>query len=154
MLDFQSPSSEGEEGERKRKRFPLLTMLVALIVLSWRLILIFRHGNMMWWILMERIVPYLWIGQSIHRTFLTQSSMFLHVQFFVLISSWLIEWLMIWLICALGWCGSCGGKYANDWRLKIVGSYSIFPICAPLDELDMQWSFLSVFCLDFSWWWN
>ena len=33
--------------ERKRKRFPLLTMLVALLVLSWRLILIFQHDNMM-----------------------------------------------------------------------------------------------------------
>ena len=45
-------------------------MLVALLVLSWRLIPIFRHGNMMWWILMERIVPCLWIGQSTHWTFL------------------------------------------------------------------------------------
>ena len=56
--------------KRKRKRFPLLTMLVALLVPSWRLIPIFRHGNMMWWILMEHIVPCLWIGQSTHQTFL------------------------------------------------------------------------------------
>ena len=33
--------------ERKRKRFPLLTMLVILLVPSWRLILIFRHGSTM-----------------------------------------------------------------------------------------------------------
>ena len=35
------------KGERKRKRFLLLTMLVAVLVLSWRLIPIFRHGSMM-----------------------------------------------------------------------------------------------------------
>ena len=35
------------KGERKRKRFPLLIMLVALLVLLQRLILIFRHGSMM-----------------------------------------------------------------------------------------------------------
>ena len=44
--------------KRKRKRFSFLTILV----LSQRLILIFRHGSMMWWILMECIVPYLWLG--------------------------------------------------------------------------------------------
>ena len=33
--------------KRKRKRFPLLTMMVALLVLSRRLILISHHGSMM-----------------------------------------------------------------------------------------------------------
>ena len=56
--------------KRKRKRFPLLTMVIALLVPSWRLIPIFRYGNMMWWILMKCIVPCLWIGQSTHQTFL------------------------------------------------------------------------------------
>ena len=55
------------ERKRKRKRFLLLIMLVVLLVPSWRLILIFRHGSMMWWILMERIVPYLWLGQSMYQ---------------------------------------------------------------------------------------
>ena len=70
MLDFQPPSSKGEEGESKRKRFHLLIMLLAFLVLSWRLILIFQNDNMMWWILTEHIVPCLWIGHSTHWMFL------------------------------------------------------------------------------------
>ena len=44
-------------------------MLVALLVPSRRLIPIFRHGSMMWWILMECILPCLWLGQSTHQMF-------------------------------------------------------------------------------------
>ena len=35
------------KGGRKRKRFPFLTILVVLLVPSWRFILIFWHGSMM-----------------------------------------------------------------------------------------------------------
>ena len=59
-----------KERKRKRKRFPLFTMLTVLQILSLRLILIFQHGSTMWWILMERIVPYLWLGQGICQMFL------------------------------------------------------------------------------------
>ena len=52
------------ERKKKKKRFFLLTMLVAFLFLSWRLISIFWHGNMKWWIQMKHIVPCLWIGQS------------------------------------------------------------------------------------------
>ena len=59
-----------KERKRKSKKFPFLTMLVVLLVLSQRLILIFQHGSMMCWILMERIVPCLWLGQSMCQMFL------------------------------------------------------------------------------------
>ena len=35
------------KGERKRKKFPFFTILVALLIPSGRLILIFRHGSVM-----------------------------------------------------------------------------------------------------------
>ena len=44
---------------KRKKRIPLLAMLVALLVPSWRHILIFLHGNMKWWILMGCTV--LWL---------------------------------------------------------------------------------------------
>ena len=52
--------------KRKReKRTPILAMLVAFLVLSWRLILTFLLGNMQWWILMGRTPPWLQTGQNI-----------------------------------------------------------------------------------------
>ena len=118
MLDFQTPSSKER---KKKKKFLPFTMLVALLVLSWRLIPIFRHGSMMWWILMECIVPCLWLGQSMYQIFLGPIRYVL--EFSILHPYFFLAWRMaldlanlcfrlMWILWkkACGWLEAC-----NHW---------------------------------------
>ena len=133
-------------GGRKRKRFPLLTMLIALLVPSWRLIPIFQHNNMMWWILMECIVPCLWIGQSTHRTFLGPiwyilTFLFLCPYFFL--AYWMAHDLVnlcfkfMWILWrkACRWLEAC-----NRWL-----------VLSPLNMCSMRWAWYAMMLSECLW---
>ena len=47
------------------------------------------------------------------------------------------------------WCWPCGGNHDDDWRLAVVYTYPILPICAQWSELGKRWSSPTDFCLRF-----
>ena len=122
--------------ERKRKRFLLLNMLVVLLVPSWRPILIFQHDSMMWWILMECIVPCLWLGQSTYQMFLGLIRYVLEYSVLCLyffLTGWValnllelcFRLMWIWWKKACGWLEACSHWLAlsppNMWSMILTG---------------------------------